>query len=61
MTPLDRPPSGRVFRSGVDTVVTLNVRWSQVTLMRSSHRLLIAAGCGKENPMNLSVDGVLNP
>ena len=60
-TPLDRPPSGRKRDSVEDTVVPSNVRWSPVTLMRSSHRLLISAACGNENPTNLSVDGVFNP
>jgi hypothetical protein len=60
--PLDRPPTGRSCSSAVDTVVPSNVRWSPVTLMRSSHpSSLMAARCGNDKPTNLSVDGLFHP
>jgi hypothetical protein len=61
-TPLDRPPSERNFRSGVDTAVSIERE------VVSGHAYAILAPqaanggrCGKDKPTNLSVDGVVNP
>jgi hypothetical protein len=60
--PLDRPPSERRFSSGVDTAVSIERE------VVSGHAYAILAPqaadggrCGKDNPTNLSVDGVFNP
>ena len=60
--PLDRPPSGQFPSSGVDTAVCIERE------VVSGHAYAILASqaayggrCGKGKPMNLSVDGVVNP
>jgi hypothetical protein len=61
-TPLDRPPSERNFRSGVDTAVSIERE------VVSGHAYAILAPqaalsgrCGYDKPANVPVDGVFNP